>query len=98
MKVFRHIFYYLKVLANKAYPNINSHNLENITIYMLAKGLRLSAWSEHVLYHSPNSTEEPIDIVLGEIFSGCYTCTRTINTMFWIKPLFCRQIRQGATN
>ena len=58
------------MLANKAYPNINSHNLENITIYMLAKGLGLSAWFEHVLYHGPNAIEEAIDIALGrEIFS-----------------------------
>ena len=66
----------LKVLANKAYPNINLHNLENIIIYQLAKGLGISAWSEHVLYHCPNSIKEAIDIALGhEIFSGCCTCS-----------------------
>ena len=62
----------LKVLDNKAYPNINLHNLENIIIYQLAKGLGISAWSEHVLYHCPNSIQEVIDIALGrESFSGC---------------------------
>ena len=68
----------LKVLANKTYPNINLHNLGNIIIYQLAKGLVISAWSEHVLCHSQNSIEEAIDIALGhEIFSGCYTCSQS---------------------
>ena len=64
----------LKVLASKAYPNINLYNLENIIIFQLVKGLGISAWSKHVLYHCPNSIEEAIDIALGrEIFSGCYS-------------------------
>ena len=64
----------LKVLVNKAYPNIKMHNLENIIIYQLAKFLGISAWSEHVLYHCPNSMVEARDIALSrEIFSGCYT-------------------------
>ena len=59
----------LKVLANKSYPSINLHNLENIIIYQLAKGLGISVWSEHVLYHGPNSIEEAIAVALGhEIF------------------------------
>ena len=67
----------LKVLTIKAYTNINSHILENIIIYQLAKGLGISAWSEHVLYYCPNSKEEALDIALGrEIFSGCYTCSQ----------------------
>ena len=61
------------MLANKTYANINLQNLENIIIYQLAKGLGIFAWSEHVLYHCPNSIENAIDIALGrEIFSGCY--------------------------
>ena len=35
----------LKVLANKAYPNTNLNNLENIIIYQLAKCLGISALS-----------------------------------------------------
>ena len=50
----------LIVLANKAYPNINLHNLENIIIYRLAKGLGISVWSEHVFYQSP--------LILTELF------------------------------
>ena len=60
------------MLTNKAYPNIHLQNLENIIIYQFAKGLEISEWSEHVLYHCPNSIEEARDIALGcEIFSGC---------------------------
>ena len=76
MKIFRHMFFCLKVLAHKTYAKINLHNLENIIIYQRAKGLGIFAWSGHVLYHCPNSIENAIDIALGrEIFSGCYTCS-----------------------
>ena len=69
----------LKVLAKKAYPNTNLHNLENIIIYQLAKGLGISAWSEHVLYYCQTSIEEVIDIALGrEIFSGWYTFSQNL--------------------
>ena len=65
----------LKVLAYKVYPNIYLHNLENIIIYQLAKGLRISALSEHVLYHCLNSIQEARYIALGrEIFSALMYC------------------------
>ena len=55
----------------------------------VAKGLGISAWSENVLYHCPNSIEDTINIALGrEIFSGCYTCSQNHKYNVLDQPLF----------
>ena len=80
------------MLTNKAYLNTNLHNLKNTIIYQLAKGLGISAWSEHMLYYCLNSIEEARDITLGrEIISGCYTSSQNHKFNVLDQTLFCRQ-------
>ena len=65
----------LKYLAVKAYPDQLLETVEPLIIKQFINGLGIKGWSDHVMYHCPQSLQEAIDIAIDRTtFSDCFVC------------------------
>ena len=65
----------LKRLSLKAYPDQLIQELQPIIIKQFIHGLGIKGWSNHVLFHCPQSIHEAIEIAIGrKTFNDCHYC------------------------
>ena len=65
----------LKRLALKAYPDQLIQGLQPLIIKWFIYGLCIKGWSNHVLFHCPQSIREAIETAIGRrTFNDCNYC------------------------
>ena len=65
----------LKYLAVKAYQDQLLETVEPLIIKHVINGFGFKGWSDHVMFHCPQSLQEAIDIAIDSTtFSDCFVC------------------------